>query len=213
MTDDWNDNWLEIGRIVAPQGLDGSVRVYPSSDFPERFLEPGDRWLAQPGQTTPQRVKLVSGRYLEGKGLYVLQLADVTDRNQAEQLRNAILFVPQSDRLPVAADEFHVADLLGMEVRLQANGQTIGTIVDLYTAGNDLLAVELTPPIPLTTPMRQGSVEANASTKTDIQPKIEPVLIPFVREIVPVVNLEEGYVAINPPKGLLPPLDTAAITD
>ena len=40
-----NNLWLTIGEIVAPQGLKGEVRVNPSSDFPERFVEPGLRWL------------------------------------------------------------------------------------------------------------------------------------------------------------------------
>ena len=34
-------DWIEVGRIVAPQGLKGEVRVYPSSDFPERFFGTG----------------------------------------------------------------------------------------------------------------------------------------------------------------------------
>ncbi|MGB3200994.1 MAG: ribosome maturation factor RimM, partial [Nodosilinea sp.] len=46
------DDWVEIGRIVAPQGVKGEVRVYPSTDFPERFLEPGDRWLKRPRSLT-----------------------------------------------------------------------------------------------------------------------------------------------------------------
>ena len=37
--------WLTVGEIVAPHGLRGEVRVNPSSDFPERFLESGQRWL------------------------------------------------------------------------------------------------------------------------------------------------------------------------
>ena len=37
--------WLTIGMIVAPQGLKGEVRVNPSTDFPDRFLNPGNRWL------------------------------------------------------------------------------------------------------------------------------------------------------------------------
>jgi len=62
-------SWLEIGKIVAPQGLDGEVRVYPSSDFPERFLEPGRRWLRRTGAGEPQPVELLFGRYIPGKGL------------------------------------------------------------------------------------------------------------------------------------------------
>ena len=44
---EYQQKWLEIGTIVAAQGLRGEVRVYPSSDFPERFLEPGTR-IASP---------------------------------------------------------------------------------------------------------------------------------------------------------------------
>ena len=43
-----DEEWIEIGTIVAPQGLHGELRVYPDSDFPERFLVPGTRWLKHP---------------------------------------------------------------------------------------------------------------------------------------------------------------------
>lgn len=193
------DDWLEIGRIVAPQGLDGAVRVYPDSDFPERFLEPGDRWLLKPGQTTPESVRLVSGRYLPGKGLYVLKIAGVNYRDQAEALRDARLLVPVGDRLVLAPDEFHVSDLVGLEVRLQETGQAIGTVVDIYAAGNDLLAVEL---------FAKGDGTADSETPQDkadrpTKPNL-PILVPFVYDIVPVVDIDAGYVEITPPKGLLP---------
>jgi 16S rRNA processing protein RimM len=193
------NDWLEIGRIVAPQGLDGAVRVYPDSDFPERFLEPGDRWLLKPGQTTPESVRLVSGRYLPGKGLYVLKIAGVNYRDQAEALRDARLLVPVGDRLALAPDEFHVSDLVGLEVRLQETGQAIGTVVDIYAAGNDLLAVEL---------FAKGDGTADSETPQDkadrpTKPNL-PILVPFVYDIVPVVDIDAGYVEITPPKGLLP---------
>lgn len=68
------DDWLTIGRIVAPQGLNGELRVYPMSDFPERFLEPGERWLLRSQGTEPEPIQLLSGRFIGGKGLYVLEL-------------------------------------------------------------------------------------------------------------------------------------------
>lgn len=193
------DDWLEIGRIVAPQGLDGAVRVYPDSDFPERFLEPGDRWLLKPGQTTPESVRLVSGRYLPGKGLYVLKIAGVNYRDQAEALRDARLLVPVGDRLALAPDEFHVSDLVGLEVRLQETGQAIGTVVDIYAAGNDLLAVELFSKGAGTADSETPQGKADRPTKPD-----PPILVPFVYDIVPVVDIDAGYVEITPPKGLLP---------
>lgn len=100
------ENWLEIGKIVAPQGLNGEMRVYPTSDFPERFMEPGQRWLLKPGQTEPQPVELMDGRYVPGKGVYVIQLAGVETREEVENLRNSRLFVPASDRGYLEADEY-----------------------------------------------------------------------------------------------------------
>lgn len=196
-------SWLEIGRIVAPQGLDGSVRVYPDSDFPERFLSPGRRWLCKPGQQVPDSVQLLSGRYLQGKGLYVVKLAGVESREQAEALREASLLVPEGDRLPIESDEFHVADLLGLEVRLQATGKAIGTVVDVYSAGNDLLAVAIYP-ADATPDTPEKSRQSGSSSRGKPKPLMQPVLVPFVHEIVPVVNLEAGFVELTPPKGLLP---------
>ena len=39
--------WMSIGKIVAPQGLKGDIRIKPSSDFPERFTKPGKRWIQE----------------------------------------------------------------------------------------------------------------------------------------------------------------------
>lgn len=206
MTDIQTLDWLEIGRVVAPHSLDGSLRIYPSSDFPERFLEPGDRWLRKVGQVIPERISLLSGRYLQNKGLYVIKIAGITDRDQAEALRDARLLVPQSDRLPVEPNEFHVADLIGLQARLKATGSIIGTIVDVYSAGNDILAIQLN------NNRDNSSLESKRSTSLakslDETASVykDPVLVPFVYEIVPVVNLEAGYVEIEPPKGLLPDL-------
>jgi len=178
------DDWLEIGKIVAPQGLAGEVRVYPESDFPERFEEPGTRWLLRPGDMSPQPIELLSGRYIEGKNLYVLKLKGVNHRSQAEMLRGSLLFVPMSDRPQLGDDEYHVLDLIGLEVFMQESGQLVGVVVDIIAAGNDLLEVKL-----------------DQSFAEDKAGKI--VTIPFVMAIVPVVDLENRRVEITPPIGLL----------
>ena len=185
-------DWLEIGTIVSPQGLNGEVRVYPHSDFPERFEEPGQRWLLRPGETQPQPVKLLSGRYIQGKNIYVVELANVETRNQAEELRNCRLLVPESDRPTLGEDEYHVLDLIGLEVFNQLTGETLGTVVDVIPAGNDLLEVELSHP--------QTDQKPKSASKS---PKPKTVLIPFVKAIAPVVDLENGRVEVTPPPGLL----------
>lgn len=170
-------DWLTIGQIVAPQGLRGEMRVNPSSDFPERFLVPGPRWLRRPRQAEPEVVELERGRAIAGKNLYIVQLAGVTSREQAEALRGCELLVPASDRPQLEEGEFHVLDLVDLTVIDQVSGASLGTVRDVISAGNDLLVVELT----------DG----------------REVYIPFVEAIVPVVDLEQQQIEVTPPPGLL----------
>ncbi|MBD2411713.1 ribosome maturation factor RimM [Nostoc calcicola FACHB-389] len=186
-----SDDWLEIGKIVAPQGLAGELRVYPDSDFPERFEVPGKRWLLRPGETEPQPIELLAGRYISNKNLYVIKLAGVENCNQAEALRGCKLMVPASDRPQLAENEYHVLDLIGLEVFMQASGELVGTVVDIIPAGNDLLEVKLHPSFTTT----KEQMTNDKAQKT--------VLIPFVEAIAPVVDIQSGRIEITPPSGLL----------
>lgn len=170
---------LLVGRLVAAQGMQGELRVLPLSDFPERFTRPGRRWL-QARQQPARPVELLHGRQLPGKTLFVVRLKGIDNRNAAEALVGEELLVPANQRPKLEPGEFHLLDLVGLEVRLQASGSGIGRVSDLIHAGNDLLEVELTG----STPPRR-------------------VLVPFVEAIVPVVNLEAGWLEISPPDGLL----------
>lgn len=183
------DDWIEIGTIVAPQGLHGEVRVFSNSDFPERFEVPGKRWLLRPGETKPQPVELLAGNPVEGKNLYIIKLSEVENRNQAEELRGCKLLVPESDRPQLGEDEYHVRDLIGLPVFMQDSGDLVGKVVDMISAGNDLLEVQL-----------HSSKDEGQRTKDERQ---KTILIPFVKAIVPVVDLEAGRIEITPPPGLL----------
>ncbi|NJO47914.1 MAG: ribosome maturation factor RimM [Oscillatoriales cyanobacterium RM2_1_1] len=136
-------DWIEIGRIVAPQGLRGELRVQPNTDFPERFLKPGQRWMRQPGQAEPEPVELIRGRCIPGRTIFVIELAGIANRNQAEALRGSQLLITERDRPHLEAGEFYIADLFGLEVLNQLTGEVIGTIINVIPAGNDLLEVEL----------------------------------------------------------------------
>ena len=203
--------WIEIGKIVAPQGLKGDLRVYPSSDFPERFTEPGKRWLLSPGQVEPISIELLSGRYVPGKGLYVIELAGIKSREQAEALRNSQLLIEKGDRPQLEADEYYVPDLIGLTVINQLNGKTIGKVINIIFAGNDLLEVEK---ISTDTPVISEVVENNLPSKSkrsrdtkkqkkNQSPPSKKILIPFVKEIVPIVNFEQSIIEITPPDGLI----------
>ena len=181
---------LVVGRLVGAQGLGGELRVLPLSDFPERFTRRGTRWLQAKGKPA-QSVELRSGRQLPGKELFVVRIAGIDSRDAAEALVGQEFLVPAADRPPLAEGEFHLLDLVGLEVRLLADvppaeggaDAVIGRVLDLIHAGNDLLEVE-----------RTAAAPGGAGRR---------VFIPFVEAIVPVVNLAEGWIGITPPPGLL----------
>jgi 16S rRNA processing protein RimM len=191
------EDLIEIGTIVAPQGLKGEVRVYPTSDFPERFEDPGLRWLQYPSQPNPQPIRLLKGRKVAGKELYVIQLEGIDSRDQAEILRNCKLSVERTNRPLLDEDEYHVDELIDLEVFHHETGEAIGVVTDIYWAGHDLLEVKLHRPL-------AQAEKPNEKKKSQKPPKlVEKVMIPFVKAIVPVVDLESGRLEIDPPSGLL----------
>ena len=90
-------NWLTVGKLVAPQGLHGEIRVNPSSDFPERFTKPGKRWLQQDIEK-PNEVQLLSGKAIPGKSIFIVRLQGVKDRAEAAKLIGKKMLVPTKDR-------------------------------------------------------------------------------------------------------------------
>jgi len=212
---------LVVGRLVGAQGLGGELRVLPLSDFPERFTRRGPRWLQAKGKPA-QAVELRSGRQLPGKELFVVRIAGIDSRDAAEALVGHELLVPAADRPPLEDGEFHLLDLVGLEVRLLAIGsppENIGSPAGGSAASEPQEGEE-----------EEGDGTASGPTESVAAAVIGRVLdlihagndlleveltaaapgggprrllIPFVEPIVPVVNLAEGWIGITPPPGLL----------
>ena len=170
------DKWMSIGEIVAPQGLKGDIRIKPSSDFPERFTQPGKRWI-QKTDELPTEIELKKGTLIPGKSIYVLSIEGVSNRSSAEEMIGWKLVIPVDSRPMLSKDEYHYFDLIGLEARRGPKKTLIGHVTDLIKGGNDLLEIEL--------------IEG------------KKVLVPFVKEIVPEIEIKEKWLLINPPPGLL----------
>ena len=82
---------------------------------------------------------MVKMLYGIGRMLFVVHFEGIDDRSAAEALKGRELMVSADDRPPLAEGEFHLLDLVGLEVRLGADQPCIGTVSDLISAGNDLL--------------------------------------------------------------------------
>lgn len=166
-------DWLVIGRIVGAHGLNGHVKVYPESDFPERFTKPGDRWLKKP-HSELTLIRITSGRFLDGKNQYLVKLEGIDHRDQAEDLRAAELLVPKSDRLRLNPGEFHVSDLIGLNVYLQTDQSLLGTVTDLFTMGHDMLEVTLAEqPTEKITPTAETTDPSESAPEPNSEPTIE----------------------------------------
>ena len=170
------DKWMLIGEIVAPQGLKGDIRIKPNSDFSERFTKPGKRWI-QKANELPTEIKLLKGALIPGRSIYIISIEGVSNRNSAEEIIGWKLVIPVDDRPILSQDEYHYFDLIGLEARKGPKKTLIGYVTDLIKGGNDLLEIEL--------------VEG------------KKVLVPFVKEIVPEIEINEKWLLINPPPGLL----------
>jgi len=171
--------WIVVGIITSSHGIKGELKVKSLSDFNERFTNPGKRWL-QIDKEQPTLHYLVSGYKKPGKDLFIISLDKIKDRDSAEKLKNYKLLV-ESNNIPKLKDEeFHLNQLLNLTVKIEQDNKikTIGEVIDLLNEKNTLLEIKI--------------YENNKN-----------ILIPFVKEIIPIINLEKNFILINPPKGLL----------
>ena len=174
-----NNQWLVVGLITSCHGIKGEIKVKSLSDFDERFLKPGIRWL-QKEDETPSKIELTSGYKQPGKGTFIIKFQGINTRNRAEQLKKYKILV-KSDELPkLGKEEFHLLELINLEVKTLENDELkiIGKVINLENEKNNLLIIEL--------------------FKNQ-----KKVFIPFVKEIVPLVDIKNNFLIINPPKGLL----------
>lgn len=125
---------IAIGKIVAPHGVRGDVRVIPLTDFPERFFR--------------MKEVLVNGKLLPieaakwHKQFLLLKFRGLDDRNAVDALRGQLLEVARENVVPLTDGNFYVFDILGMEV-YSDDGSQLGVITDVIETGsNDVYVVE-----------------------------------------------------------------------
>ncbi|WP_216208820.1 ribosome maturation factor RimM [Amycolatopsis aidingensis] len=165
-----------VGRIAKAHGVRGEVAVEVRTDSPELRFAPDTVLTARSRRGESQQLTVTAARQHTG-GRLLVRFAEAPGREPAEALRGLLLFADTAD-LPAIEDpdEFYDHQLEGLRVEL-ADGSTIGTVREVvHSPAGELLAVE-----------RDGAVS----------------LVPFVRAIVPEVDLATGRVVLDPPEGLL----------
>jgi 16S rRNA processing protein RimM len=165
---------LVVGRIGRAHGVKGEVAVEVRTDDPDRRFAAGSSLRTDPVERGPLTV--VRSRPHSGRLLVLFQ--GVADRDAAESLRGTLLTVDSADSQPLDdPDEFYDHELMGLAV-VTLDGSPVGEVTDvLHPPGPDLLVVG-----------REDGGE---------------VLVPFVRDIVPTIDVPAGRLVLDPPPGLL----------
>ena len=197
-----------VGRIGRPHGIRGEVVVGVRTDEPdlrftvgavldaERTLAPdtgaraGQRAEsagAQRAESAGDKLTVASARWHSGQLL--IGFAGITDRTTAGELTGSWLTV-DSSQLPSSADpeEFRDHELIGMSVRT-VGGEAVGVVTDVLHYGQDLLVIRRDP--------ASNSVGHGAGE----------CMVPFVRAIVPDVDVKARVIVIDPPLGLIDPAE------
>jgi 16S rRNA processing protein RimM len=165
---------LVVGRIAKAHGIGGEVSVDVRTDDPDNRFAHGAQLDTEPPERGPLTVE--GARWHSGRLL--VRFAGVADRTAAEALRATTLVVDSATSAPPDDDEeFWDHDLIGLPVALP-DGTILGSITDvLHPLGSDLLVIA--------------------------RPEGEDVLVPFIAEFVPTVDIAAGRVVVSPPEGLL----------
>ncbi len=127
---------LAIGRVVAPRGVRGELKIAIETGDPERFRRLHHVYLGE--DLVPFKVR--RGRLHRGQAL--LQLCGVEDRRTAEQWRDVWVYVAKEEAIPLEEDEYYDHQILGLQV-VTVEGEALGHVTEvLHTGANDVYVAQ-----------------------------------------------------------------------
>ncbi len=167
------EQFLRVGVISSTHGIRGEVKVYPTTDDPERFLELDEVIL-----DTGREHKILE---IEGvkffKNQVILKFKGYDNINDIEKYLKKDLLVDREHAVELGENENFIADLIDMEV-VTDEGKVLGTLTDVIETGaNDVYAVKT--------------------------PEGKEILLPAIRDCILDVNVDEKRMTVHVMEGLL----------
>ena len=167
---------LRVGRLVKAHGLKGAIKLELYTDSPDQRFKSGQVLELQVPETSEwfgKTVKVSELRFYNQSP--VLFLEGIENRSQAETLIKAILLIEiDLDKLPEEPEAWYDHQLLGLQALVE--NTVVGKVIRVdHLPAQDLLAIETT---------------------------TGEVLVPFVKQIVPTVDISKGQIILDPPAGL-----------
>ncbi len=166
------EDYLKVGVVTTTHGIKGELKVFPTTDSPERFLELSEV-LADAGK---EFLPLTLEKVRFFKNLVIVKFKEYNTCDDVMFLKGKDLLIPRSEGAELGEDEYYIADLLGMKVVLE-DGSDYGTLKDVMETGaNDVYIV----------------------TRTDGS----EILLPAIHDCILDVDPEEGRMMVRIMKGL-----------
>ena len=165
--------FLQVGVITATHGIRGEVKVFPTTDDPERFLDLETVYL----DTGREKKLLTISSVKFFKQFVILKFKEFDNINDVEPFRKKSLLVTREQAVPLEEDEYFIADLIGLRV-ITDEDKVLGELTDvLETGANDVYQV------------------------TDENGK--EILLPAIKDCILSVDLEKGEMKVHILEGLL----------
>ena len=167
------EDLLKVGVITTTHGVRGEIKVFPTTDDVERFLEL-EYVLLDTGREL-RRLDIKNVRFF--KNLVILKFDGIDNINDIEKYKGKDLWIPREEAQELGEDEYYIADLQGLNVVLE-DGTEFGTLRDVMETGaNDVYIIDSN---------EHGEV-----------------LLPAIKECILDVDLEKNTMTVHLMKGLL----------
>ena len=128
---------LIVGKIGAPHGIKGEIKVFPLTDDPTRFEALKKVYVKS--KDGYEEFKISSVKY-SGSHL-ILKLKEINNRNDADRLKHEYLEISKEDGIPLEEDEYYIVDLIGLDVYEEE--RKLGVLKDIIsTGGTDLYEIQ-----------------------------------------------------------------------
>lgn len=132
------EQYLRVGVITTTHGLRGEVKVFPTTDSKERFLELDEVVLRTSREETVLHIEKV--RFF--KQLVIVKFKEYNRIEEVENLKQAELYVSRDNAATLEEGEYYIGDLIGMKV-FTDDGEEFGEISDVMETGaNDVYVID-----------------------------------------------------------------------
>lgn len=179
---------FRVGCITTTHGVRGEVKVYPTTEEPQRFKKYKEVFLTGPAgkggqqgihecmhKCTYKCVHIESVKFF--KQMVIVKFKECTSMEEAERLRGAELYVPREKAVPLKENEYYISDLIGMQVESD-EGVALGVLDDvMQTGANDVYVVK--------------------------QPDGREILLPAIKECIRLVDVKARHITVHLMPGLV----------